>query len=242
MSAPKPHPEPARQGGLDLPLPPLTWDTLVRGAENETAIALANRPANWATPALCVCGPRRSGLTTLANLIAVREGGPSIGPKDLTGLTIRDVAAIAQSFVSVDDADLVSAREPEMLLSLLNSAASKGGHVLLTAHTPPSRWTSQSADLKSRLNAMPVAEIFPPGETLARDWIAAAGARRFMRLSLETLNYLVPRLELHYEAIENHVQQLSEAVTATGRAPGIALARKVLEGIEDDGDGVWPDS
>ncbi len=229
-----------RQGGLDLPSAPLSWETLVRGAENEAALILAERPALWALPALCVTGPARCGLTTLASLVAKRHGGQCFAALELVNLTNADLALTSQSFASIDDADRVADRAPEALLSLLNLSAARGGYLLLTAHRPPSRWPTRSADLRSRLNAMPVVEIYPPGEALAHKWLAAIAAQQYMRLSPETLNYLVPRLDLHYEAAEQMIRHLSEAVTASGRAPGISLARRVLEGIEDAGDDSFP--
>lgn len=231
-----------QQAGLDLPPAPLSWDRLVRGAENETAIALVDRPGSWALAALCLTGPKRCGLTTLAGLVAQRHGGTSFPAKAFINLTRKDVAAIAGTYVCIDDAEQAATSAPETLLTLLNLSAVEGGHVLLAAHSPPGRWQTRSADLKSRLLAMPVVEIQPPGEAFVRDWLAAAAARQYMRLSLETLNYLVPRLDLRYEAAEILVRQLSEAVTSSGRAPGIALARQVLEGIHDDGDGDLPDA
>jgi chromosomal replication initiation ATPase DnaA len=54
-----------------------------------------------------------------------------------------------------------------------------------------------------------------------------------MKLSRETINYLAVRLELSYQAGEGAIARLSEAVSETGRMPGLALARRVLEGAEE---------
>ena len=101
--------------------------------------------------------------------------------------------------------------------------------MLLTAHRSPSQWRTASADLKSRLNAMPEGEYKAPDDDLVRLRLQAGAERRFMKLSPEVLNYLVPRLELAYEAVENFIDRLSDAVSDNDRAPSLPLARKVLE-------------
>ena len=108
-----------------------------------------------------------------------------------------------------------------------------GGRLLLTAHRAPSQWRTASPDLKSRLNALPVGEIGPPDDTVVRARLAIAAERRFLRLSPETLNYLVPRLELAYDAVENFMDRLSDAVSDHDRAPSLPLARRVLEQMSE---------
>ena len=63
--------------------------------------------------------------------------------------------------------------------------------------------------------------------------LAIAAERWFLRLSPETLNYLVPRLELAYDAVENFMDRLSDAVSDHDRAPSLPLARRVLEQMSD---------
>jgi len=71
-----------------------------------------------------------------------------------------------------------------------------------------------------------------------RERLVLGAERRYLRLSPETLNYLVPRLELAYEATENFMDRLSNAVSQHDRAPSLPLARQVLNEMtgsdEDD--------
>jgi hypothetical protein len=43
----------------------------------------------------------------------------------------------------------------------------------------------------------------------------------------------VPRLELAYDAVENFMDRLSDAVSDHDRAPSLPLARRVLEQMSD---------
>lgn len=223
---------------LGFPQPRPSWGGLIRGAPNEAAISLASRTEAWATQALCITGPALCGLTYLAEAWADRFAGTYLTARAFRQLKRGALDALAGGALAIDDADTAMARRDDELLSLLNMAGSLGGRVLLVSHRAPAGWRTASADLRSRLNALPVAEIGPPDEAMLRARLQAAAGRHFMKLSPETINYLAVRLELSYEAGERAIERLSEAVSQTGKAPGLALARGVLDGADgpDDDD------
>lgn len=235
---------PAPPGSPDGPPQPLLgfppaepgWDGLVTGNPNAAAVSLAGRPDAWATHALCITGPRYAGLSYLGAAWAARFGGQYLTAARFIAMKRGALDALASGAVALDDADLVAAKKDDLLLSLYNMVAAQGGRLLLLAHTAPSAWQAGSADLRSRLNALPVAEIGSPDEAHLRARLQAAAAARFMKLSRETVSYLVPRLDLSYEAVETVMDRLSGAVSATGRPPGLMLARSVLEGLGEDGE------
>jgi chromosomal replication initiation ATPase DnaA len=212
-----------------FPAPAASWDGVISGQHNFAALRIAASPDDWATPVLCISGPPKAGLTYLAQAWADRFRGECLTPAQLGKAGRRGLDSLADRHVAVDDADLAAAKHDEALLSLINLVASGGGRLLLTAHRPPSQWRTASADLKSRLNAMPVGEYKAPDDDLVRLRLHAGAAQKFMKLSPEVLNYLVPRLELAYEAVENFIDRLSDAVSENDRAPSLPLARKVLE-------------
>lgn len=221
---------------LSFPAPDARWESVIAGRPNEAAIALASRPEAWATHALCLTGPARSGLTYLARAWAGRFGGRYLTAAEFQGMKLTALDAIADNHVALDDADQIMARRDDQFLSFYNMVAAKGGRLLLTAHSGPASWRTGIADLRSRLNSMPVAEIGQPDEDHVRARLRAAAALRFMKLSPETINYLVPRIDLSYEAIETLMDRLSGAVSMAGKAPGLALVRSVLEGLDEDGE------
>lgn len=222
-----------QQPMFGFPAPMVRWDGLLAGPHNAGALRIAGNPEDWATPVLCITGPAKSGLTFLAAAWAVRFNGECLTAAQLARAGRRGLDALAGRHVAVDDGDLAAGRQDEALLSLINLVAAGGGRLLLTAHRPPSQWRTASPDLKSRLNALPVGEIGPPDDTVVRARLAIAAERRFLRLSPETLNYLVPRLELAYDAVENFMDRLSDAVSDHDRAPSLPLARRVLEQMSE---------
>ncbi|MBA3070074.1 MAG: chromosomal replication initiator DnaA [Hyphomonas sp.] len=232
---PDPPPRPA-QPLFGFPSPAAQWTGLVHGPNNAAALRIAARPEGWATPVLCITGPAKCGLSYLAAAWAVRFDGDLLTAPLLARSGLRGLDALAGRHVAVDDADLVVGRHDEVLLSLINLVASGGGRLLLTAHRAPSQWRSVSPDLKSRLNALPVGEIGPPDDDVLRARLQVAAERRYLRLSPEILNYLVPRLELAYEAVENFMDRLSDAVSEHDRAPSMPLARRVLDRMSEPDD------
>ncbi len=222
--------------------PPARWNDVLASAHSAGALRIASNPEGWATQVLCITGPPKCGLSFLAEAWANRFGGVTLTAPELAKAGLRGLDALAGRHVAVDDADIAASKHEEALLSLINLVAAGGGRLLLTAHRPPSQWRTGSADLRSRLNALPVAEIGQPDDAVVRARLEIAAARRFLRLAPETLNYLVPRLELAYEAVENFMDRLSDAVSDHDRGPSLPLARRVLEQMgeaagEDEAEG-----
>ena len=62
--------------------------------------------------------------------------------------------------------------------------------------------------------------------------LKAAAVRHFLKLEPDVLKYLVPRLDLSYEAIERFAERLSDEVTDLGRAPSVPLVKEVLDAME----------
>lgn len=223
---------------IGFPAPTPQWDRAVMGAPNTTALRVAATPADWATPVFCVMGPAKCGLTYIAEAWALQFDGAFLSAAQLIRSGRKGLDALAGLHVAVDDADIVAAgRGDEALLSLINLVGSGGGRLLLTSHRQPSQWRTASADLKSRLNSLPAGEIGPLNEEMLRARLVLAAEGRYLRLSSELLNYLVPRLELAYEAVENFMERLSDAVSEHDRAPSLPLARRVLEQLEETSGG-----
>lgn len=227
---------PPFQAMFGFPPPPARWDLVLAGPHNAAALRIAVNPENWATPVLAIMGPAKCGLSFLAEAWAGRFDGALMSPATLTKVGRRGLDELAARHVAVDDADPGGAKQDEALLSLMNLVSASGGRLLLLSHRAPSQWRTPSADLRSRLKALPTGEIGPPDEGLLRERLILGAERRFLRLSPETLNYLVPRLELAYDAAENFMDRLSNAVSQHDRAPSLPLARLVLNEMTGGGE------
>ena len=212
-----------------FPAGPMRFEDMVITPSNQAAIGIVRQPDKWPTPVFCITGPLRCGLTTILQAWCEEMDGTYLTAAELPKLKSAEANALAGGRVAVDDADKVAANEK--LLSFINRTGEQGGRLLLAASTSPSQWPVTSADLKSRLNSMPIAEIQPPDEAMLTGRVQAAAARHFLRLEPEVISYLAPRLDLTYEAIEAFAEKLSHGVTTTGRAPSVPLAKEVLEAM-----------
>ena len=109
----------------------------------------------------------------------------------------------------------------EGLFHLINIAAREGGGLLLTARTLPATWATELPDLRSRLNALPVAEIGPPD-----DAVLAGVLRKFFRASNirppdEVYPYLLARRTAH--------SRRAEIVQLTNRRRGRECRQQILD-------------
>jgi chromosomal replication initiation ATPase DnaA len=133
--------------------------------------------------------------------------------------------------VLVEDADRGAA--DATLFHLIERAQRGEGALLLTGRAAPSGWPCALPDLRSRLNALAVAELAQPDDALFVALLRKFFRERSARPSPELLRWLARRVERSAEAAREVVARLDEA-SAHGRI-GLALARAVL------GEGPGPD-
>jgi chromosomal replication initiation ATPase DnaA len=126
-----------------------------------------------------------------------------------------------------EDADL--SPHGETMFHMINIAARPGGGLLATARTPPSAWRTDVPDLRSRLNALPVALLQEPDDAVLRGVLLKFFTERRIRPSDELLAYLVRRIERSIPKALEIVAKLDETASASGRPVSRTLARQVLE-------------
>ena len=207
----------------------MRFQSMIITPANQSAIKIVRQTDKWPMPVICLTGPKRCGLTSILQAWCDEGGGTYLSAQEFSRQKARKLEELAHGLVAVDDADKVA--ESEKLLSLINRIGEEGGRLLLAATSSPSQWPVTSADLKSRLNSMPIAQIHPPDEAMLIGRLQAAAARHFLRLGPDIIAYLSTRLDLTYEAIEAFAERLSDGVTTTGRAPSVPLAKEVLEAM-----------
>ena len=190
---------------------------------NALAVGTLDGWPDWRGGALALVGPPGSGKTHLAAIWAERVGAAAF-PVD-------GVEMVGEGPVLVEDAD---GRLPEeTLFHLLNLAARPGGGLLLTSRLAPGQWPARLPDLRSRLNALPTAQIEEPDDTVLGAMLDKFFFERNIRPSAELLAYLIRRIERSAQSAQSVVARLDEAADATGRRVSRNLARMVL-GEEPD--------
>jgi len=200
----------------------------VAGPGNETALAFIESWPGWPLHALAVFGPLGCGKTHLAHIWRGLSGADFVAPPF-------DVAALAGRALVVETADVAARTAPEGLLHLFNQVRETGGHLLLTATTPPARWNVGLPDLRSRLATVPALEVMAPDDALLAAVLVKHFSDRQLRPAPAVTDYLVARIERSFAAAGAVVAALDEAALAGRREINVALARTVLDSGRQSG-------
>lgn len=184
----------------------------------EALKALDDWPA-WHGGCLAMVGPEGSGKTHLAMEWAGRVKAAVLRPN------CTDVAAAHGRPVLMEDAERA---HPETLFHLINMAGAGGG-LLLTSRTHPRTWPAELPDLRSRLNALHVAEIGEPDDVVLEGVLRKFFRERNIKPAEEVYPYLMRRIERSIRMAREIVSRLDEAADAEERDITRALARQILE-------------
>ena len=128
----------------------------------------------------------------------------------------------------LEDAERADA---DTLFHLINMAGSGGG-LLLTARSHPRTWPADLPDLRSRLNAMQVAEIGEPDDVVLEGVLRKFFRERNIRPAEDVYPYLMRRIERSVRVAREVVARLDEAADAEHREITRILARQILESDE----------
>jgi chromosomal replication initiation ATPase DnaA len=199
-------------------------EDLVISPANSQAVATLDAWPRWPGGVVALVGPEGVGKTHMAAGWAKTVGAnavPKRGPVDY--------AALADAPVLYEDADRGPAGREEALFHLINMAARPGGGLLITARTPPSAWPAALADLRSRLNALLVAEVEEPDDVILDGVLRKFFRERNIRPTDDVIPFLLRRIERSVPKAREIVIRLDEAADAEGRAISRALARQILD-------------
>jgi len=197
-------------------------ETFIVSASNAEAVRALDAWPTWHGGVLALVGQEGSGKTHLAQawLAETRavEVEPTAPPSDF-----RDLAGRPVLMEHADRSD------PETLFHLINMAAQPGGSLLLTARAAPATWPTSLPDLRSRLNALHVAELGPPDDELLEGVLQKFFRERHIRPSDDIFPYLIRRMERSVPVALALVERLDDASDAEQRSVSRALARQILE-------------
>ncbi|HVI30877.1 DnaA ATPase domain-containing protein [Phenylobacterium sp.] len=213
----------ARQLRLGLGRPTsYARDAFVRGPSNAQAWAAVESWPAWHGGCLVLVGPEGVGKTHLASIWARQARAVTLDRE------APDVEAAAGRPVLLEDVD--RGAPDEALFHLINLAAREGGGLLLTARTMPAAWATALPDLRSRLNALFVAEIEPPDDQVLEGVLEKFFRERSIRPPREVYAYLLRRMERSIPGAREIVRKLDEGVDGEARPISRVLAREILEG------------
>jgi chromosomal replication initiation ATPase DnaA len=216
----------ARQFRLELGRStPFRRADFIVSPENADAVRALDAWPNWHGGCLTLVGPAGSGKSHLALTwaahahAAIVQAGDAPSPLDLERL--------AGHPVLLEDADRGAG--DDLLFHLINMAGAPGGGLLLTARSPPTAWPAALPDLRSRLNALPVAELPAPDDTVLTATLGKFFRERNIKPADDLIPYLLRRIERSIPRALEIVVLLDEAADAEQRPISRALARQILE-------------
>ncbi len=213
-----------RQIPLTLPVDPAMGeeDFLITPSNQEAAAVTLAKEAGT----LLLLGPKGSGKSHLARIWKTRHGAETLDfEKSSPG------GFAGKKAVLWEDADRIawdSALEAKAF-HLLNSVKENKIALLITATASPSQWKLSLPDLRSRLLALPVAQLNTPDDALVAGLLLKHLNDRQLRVSEEVMDYLLARLPREGAKIEEAVKLLDQASLAGGRAITVPLARELFQ-------------
>ncbi len=238
MTAPEPKAVP-EQLVLDLPhRPALALEDFLVGASNAAAVALVDGWPDWTARAAIVVGPAGSGKSHLTNVWRLKSGAGSI---KASALTEDAVAAIERTgALAIEDLDRGIADE-RVFFHLLNLTKEKGYALLATSRAAPGDLTVALPDLRSRLRALPMVRIDPPGDEILKAVLVKLFTDRQLTPEPHVISHLALHMERSFEAALAVVEACDQLALARQRSVTRAIAAEALERVRATGPAVGKD-
>lgn len=188
---------------------PLAWPVADKEEDfllsecNRNAFDHLRRWALWPVMATVLVGPRKSGRSLLGRIFVRKTDG--------------------RLFDDAEDHD------EERLFHAWNEAQQARRPLLIIASAPPAGWGIRLPDLRSRLAATPLVEIAGPDDALIGQLIVKLLADRGVAAPQELGDFLVPRIERSYVALQSVVGVLDSVMLSHHRRITVPLAKRALE-------------
>jgi chromosomal replication initiation ATPase DnaA len=186
---------------------------------NHDALKVLDAWPAWHGGCLALIGPEGSGKTHLSHEWAARTHALILHPART------DLADAHGRPIVLEHAERA---HPETLFHLINMAGAGGG-LLLTSRDHPTAWPAELPDLRSRLNALPVAQIGEPDDIVLEGVLRKFFRERNIRPTDDVYPYLMRRIERSVRVAREIVARLDDAADADEREITRALARQILE-------------
>jgi len=187
---------------------PLDWP--VATSESDFLISEANKAAFehlrhwsvWPVMATLLTGPRKSGRSLIGQIFARKTGGRLF-----------------------DDAE---EHDEEDIFHAWNDAQERRKPLLIIAAAAPPIWEIKLPDLRSRMTATPHVAVAEPDDALIGQLVIKLLGDRGIAAPAELANFLVPRIERTYVAIQQVVEALDRTMLTNRRRMTISMVREAL--------------
>lgn len=203
-------------------------DDLVVTPANEHAVALVESWPDWPAPVVLLAGPAGSGKTHLAEIWRAISGAVAI---PANAIAEEALASAEEGPILIDDADAADLDETG-LFHLINAVKGAGGHLLLTSRRFPAGWGIALADLRSRLAAAAVVELYEPDDMLLSGVIVKLFADRQVTIEPHVVQFMVRRMERSLATARDVVERLDRAALERKCRITRTLAAEIVSAVE----------
>jgi len=200
-------------------------EDFIVSATNVDAVRAVDAWPAWYGGCLALIGPSGSGKSHLSRAWASQVDAVALNLSEHRGAD--ELASLQGRPILIEDAD--QGVPDETLFHLINMAGADGAGLLLTAAVAPNAWPASLPDLRSRLNALPVAELAPPDDAVLQGLLINFFRERNIRPADDLIPYLLRRIERSALRAREIVERLDEVADAEQRAVSRALARQIFE-------------
>lgn len=190
--------------------PRLTREAFVVSASNESALKALDAWKKTSEYLLVICGPKGSGKTHLAGILA----------RDLDDLSIID--------------NIPDGKSPADIFRLIETAREEGGRIVVTGRGEPKEWAAGLKDLETRLNAAVRITLVEPDEALLRAVIVKVFNDRQLRAPEAIADYAAPRLPKTFAAAQAFVAALDALSIEKSQPIGLKLAREAVANLSEE--------
>lgn len=220
---------------LDLPHEArLGADDFLTGQPNDVAFRLVTAWPDWPGPALLLTGPQGAGKSHLATIWRRQAGADVIAAAALVDTEIDRLASLTA--LAIEDIDRLGddparrASAERAAFHVLNLAREQRLAVLVTSRVPPGEIEAALPDLRSRLRALPFAEVRAPDDQMLAALLVKLFADRQLKVDPSVITYLVRHMERSAAEAHGIVAELDARALATKRPVTRVLAAEVLGG------------
>lgn len=204
---------------LDLPhRTALGLEDFLVSQSNRAAIDLIDGSVAWPNGAALVVGPPGSGKSHLAHVWRAKTGAAILSASDAAEASLQEAGACGALIVEGLEEGV---RDEAALFHLLNIARQGSLRVLVTSRQVPGELSIDLPDLRSRIRALPMAEIYPPDDALLQAVLVKLFADRQLSVEPGVIRYLAVRMERSMAA--------ANAIVAEADRLGLAMQRRVTK-------------
>lgn len=220
---------------LTFELPVLTGfgrDDFFVSDANSVAVAAIENWADWPQQRLILSGAKGAGKTHLAKIWAKAAQAKRVSATDHASWPLDNwqVSAICVEDVHAIQGDRTA---QSWLFHVYNMCDQANVPLLLTGRANSKDWADSVPDLASRLASMQVVELGSPDDALMAALMVKLFEDRQLAPDTKAIQYLIPRIERSFAAVQNVVSWLDSEALKRGKPISVPLARDVLNEIEN---------